>query len=309
MKIKNRIGIAIVTALVLTAAFGCSLLTNESGTVRMQLTDAPLTDASNVEGVYITIESIAYHTDDQWIEAVTFDEPEPINLLDLTGGTVEHLANVELPAGTIDQIRFHLSATEDGRIAPEQPGSYISFIDGETITTEALFVPSGAQTGYKATGSFNVPANGQVTITADFDVRKSVRVTARGTGDERYLLKPTIRLVVNDQAGEISGDFIDNGSGAYDSYIVFAYDAGSYDGTVEEDSEAPFANAVSSAKVEDGRYILPFIAEGEYDLIVAGFSDESGYEVIEAPAYESVTVDSQTQITADLEVTSQSSSL
>jgi hypothetical protein len=79
------------------------------------------------------------------------------------------------------------------------PGCYLEFEDG---STENLYVSSGAQTGYKTVGSFTVPINGSVDVTADFDVRKSV-VEAGVTG--MYLLKPTIRLVVENQAGQIAG--------------------------------------------------------------------------------------------------------
>jgi hypothetical protein len=60
-------------------------------------------------------------------------------------------------------------------------------------STEPLFVPSGGETGYKATGQFTVPANGTVEVTADFNVHEAVVVA-----DSHYILKPTIKLIVND---------------------------------------------------------------------------------------------------------------
>ena len=70
------------------------------------------------------------------------------------------------------------------------PGCYIEFADN---STEPLFVPSGGETGYKAVGQFEVPVNGTVEVTADFDVREAVVVAG-----SRYILKPTIKLIVND---------------------------------------------------------------------------------------------------------------
>ena len=72
---------------------------------------------------------------------------------------------------------------------PTSPGCYIEFAGN---TTEPLFVPSGGQTGYKAIGHFEVSVNGTVEVTADFDVRKAVVVAGSS-----YILKPTIKLIVN----------------------------------------------------------------------------------------------------------------
>jgi hypothetical protein len=38
-----------------------------------------------------------------------------------------------------------------------------------------------------------VPVNGTVVVTADFDVRKAVVIA-----NSRYILEPTIKLIVND---------------------------------------------------------------------------------------------------------------
>ena len=160
----------------------------ETGTLRLYLSDAP-TDAKNVTGVYITIDEIQYHRDGQWITCEEFVGPETYDLLELTGGNSTLLGELTLPSGNYTQIRFMLDIPEMGS-APSSPGCYIEFADN---STEPLFVPSGGQTGYKAIGRFEVPVNGTVEVTADFDVRKAVVVA-----DSFYILKPTIKLIVND---------------------------------------------------------------------------------------------------------------
>ena len=75
---------------------------------------------------------------------------------------------------------------------PASPGCYLEFADN---STEPLFVPSGGETGYKAIGHFEVPVNGTVTVTADFDISEPGTVHVAGS---RYILKPTIKLIVND---------------------------------------------------------------------------------------------------------------
>jgi hypothetical protein len=164
----------------------------ETGTLKLYLSDAPL-DAENVTGVYITINEIQYHRDSQWITCEEFEGPKAYNLLELTGGNSALLGELELPAGNYTQIRFMLDIPLKGP-RPTNPGCYIKFADN---STEPLFVPSGGQTGYKATGRFEMTANETVEVTADFDVRKPGAVHLAGS---RYILNPTIKLIVNDQS-------------------------------------------------------------------------------------------------------------
>jgi hypothetical protein len=302
-------GIVLISIVLL----GCSFASEETGTLKLSLTDAPIADAAAVEGVYITISSIQYNQNDVWIEDTNFEGPQTFNLLDLTGGTVTPLSNTEITAGEISQIRFMLDVQEDGSTEEENPGSYIVIDSTGTANGTAdndviheLFVPSGEQTGYKATGSFTIPANGEVEITADFDVRKSV--VKRGVKDE-YILKPTIRLVVNNQAGTIAGSFTEDTS-TYSSYIIFAYEDGEYatseapDGT-EDDTFIPFGHAISSASADltEGSYTIPFLAAGTYDLIIVGVDEEGVYTVIDETTYSDVAVESELTEVQDITLT------
>lgn len=244
------------------------------GTLSLNITDAP-TDAENVSGVYITITGVEYRTEgNSWQSMEGFGDPYTVNLLELTEGKSDLLGDFSLEAGIYDELRFKLDAAQNGGHV-DNYATYIEFTDGRQ---EPLFVPSGTQSGYKAKGSFVVPVNGSVAVTADFDVRKSV-VEAGASG--KYLLKPTIRLVVNDQAGSITGTTeIAEATG---SYVVFVYEEGSW--SEEElaepaEGEARFSNAVSSAKLrEDGTFVIPFLAPAAYQLVVAQFEDGSFREL------------------------------
>ncbi len=239
-----------------------------TGTLSLYLTDAPI-DAENVTGVYITINEIQYHLDDAWVTLEEFEGPLEVNLLELTGGISVLLGDFELPAGHYTQIRFILDIPEPGPHPPTSPGCYILFDDDRQ---EPLFVPSGGQTGYKATGAFDVPVNGTVEVTADFDVRKAVAV-AGASG--RYILKPTIRLVVNDEAGSIAGAFTD--FSGYTNIVVFAYEDGAWQDSEKDEpagDENRFPNAVTSGAVSaEGEFVLAFLAAGVYDLVVVETSD------------------------------------
>lgn len=304
-------GIVLVTVMLI----GCSMAADDPGTIRLSLTDAPIADAKGVEGVFITISSIEYNLNGAWIEDTGFEGPQEFNLLDLTGGTVAPLTNTVISAGEVTQIRFKLDAQEDGASPRSTPGSYIVIdsrgeADGtidENDDTYELFVPSGSQTGYKAVGSFTIPSNGEVEITADLDVRKSV--VKRGSKDE-YILKPTTRLIVNNQAGTIDGSFDATGS-PYAAFSVFAYEEGVYTdsesltGTEDPETFVPFENAVSSAAVDitNGSYILPFLTAGIYDLIVVGVGDDGSYTVVDTTTYVDIVVEAETTTTRDISLT------
>jgi len=243
-----------------------------TGTLKLYLSDAPL-DAENVTGVYITINEIQYHLGRQWITCEEFEGPKKYNLLELTGGNITLLGEFALPAGNYTQIRFMLDIPEMGS-HKANPGCYIEFADN---STEPLFVPSGGETGYKATGRFEVTANETVEVTADFDVRKAVVVAGSS-----YILNPTIRLIVNSQAGSISGSITNSSN--YTDIIVFAYEDGTWR---EKETNEPagqksrFPDAITSGKMdEEGGYNLALLAAGTYDLVVAGYNGADFGEVL-----------------------------
>ena len=267
---------SLLTSLVLTVllgVYGCgesSSSNSGEGTLSLRLADAPLVDEDGVTGVYITVTGIEYHTNGGWHVMEEFNTSvNPINLLEWQDGASIHLGDFQMPAGKYTQMRFMLDATEEGAKPKANAGCFIEF-DGER--NETLYVPSGSNTGYKAIGNYDVPINGRVTMTADFDVRKSITVS--GKSPEYYKLKPTIRLVVTDQAGAIKG--VVGELNVSNTYVVYAYES-SNDLKPDVEEGKDFENAVTSTGVKaDGTYVLAFLAEGSYDLIVAEY-DENGY--------------------------------
>lgn len=270
--------------------------TTGNGTLKLSITDAPI-ETDGITAVNIGVKEIQYHIkDNQWQSFEGF-EADTFNLLELTGGESELLGQFELGSGTYTQLRFILDAPEgDESSAISNPGCYLEFEDG---TTQALFVPSGAQTGYKATGNFTVPVNGQVSVTADFDARKSV-VKAGNSG--KYILKPTIRLIVDNQAGSITGTVtnIPEGSGI----MVYAYEEGNY---TEEEAAEPeeeavrFPNAVTNWEVdENGNFKLAFLAPGTYDLVVVETIDSEFSQVLKI--VEDVQVESLDETVLDIDL-------
>ena len=64
---KFVLAIVIILGMVAASGLGCGEAPETgTGTLALYLSDAPI-DAENVTGVYITINEIQYHLDDQWI--------------------------------------------------------------------------------------------------------------------------------------------------------------------------------------------------------------------------------------------------
>lgn len=266
-----------------------------NGKISLNVTDAPI-DEEGVTGVYVTFTGVAYQKDGgAWETFEGFEGPVTINLLELQNGKTTLLGDFNAGAGNYTGIRFQLDAETEGS-ASSTAGCYITYEDG---TKEPLFVPSGAQTGYKVIADFTVPVSGTVGVTTDFDLRKSV-VKAGASG--KFLLKPTIRAVVDSESGEIKGNI----SNTVDqkNYVVFAYAEGTY--TEEEataaSSESPnFPNAITSTAVEaNGDYVLAFLEPQAYDLIYVEMDAEGKASVVETAS--SISVESGESVVVDITV-------
>ncbi len=266
------------------------------GTLKLSITDAPI-DTTGLSGVLITINEVQVHTPDSgWETLEEFEGPMTVNLLDLTRGITEEIGNFVLKGGTYTQIRFIVDAPEQNQNPQSNPGCYLLFDDGSIIP---LFVPSGSRSGFKATGEFMVPVNDTIKLTADFDVRKSV-IKAGNSG--KYILKPTIRIIAEGEAGQIRGNVINIPDTT--GIVIYAYADGLYtteESTDPEEGEFRFPNAVSSDIVDLlGVYHIAYLAEGQYDLVVTSlFGDEFG-EVL--GIIEDVMVESRNTTSQDIDI-------
>ena len=231
-----------VIALGMFAFTGCSTDSSPSmGTFEVRLHDAP----ADYDEVNIFIERVEVNntTGDQGWE--TISEPnQSYNLLELTNGVFEVIANVELEVGTYPQIRLVVSRDANTVV-----------IDG---VSHGLLVPSGAETGVKLNVNAEIREGIVYTLLLDFDALRSVVKTGQAT-TPGYALMPVIRATNQAITGNIGGVVTPFGARA----VVYAI-AG--DDTL----------STTFADENNGEFLLVGLEEGEYDVSVE--PREEGFE-------------------------------
>lgn len=258
MKRLNVLFVAVFGAMALAA---CSSGSSDA-TVQFDITDAPVASGS-VKEVYVTFSSLEINESTSagaggsgWT-SIPIDTAHEYELLSLSNGLTAALGSIEMTGGTrINQIRFGISKLE-----------LVTAADAASGTRTPITLASN--TGLKIVNAFDIPLSGNVTVVADFDVRKSLIDT--GTG---YKMKPVLRAIVEGEAGEIHGK-------APAGYFVFAYQsvAGAdialdFTDPANDVESAACDDAYTSAAVRaDGTYTLAFMDAGSYDLVLVKAAD------------------------------------
>ena len=183
-------------------AGGCGPSTSSRmGTLVVALTDAPSPD---VKGIVVTIDTVTAHSDQAgWVTVA--HGPITVDLLALHDVTME-LGEVDLPAGTVSEVRFQLV---------DSGPQYVVLADG---SHETLQTPSGSTSGVKLKGPFEVSACTRHTLVLDFDGKNSIDYHQTGGTDSRWILRPVIRVkaeAVEGQGCSGDGGTPDSGSPAF----------------------------------------------------------------------------------------------
>ena len=291
MKLIQTSGFLLVSGSLLLVGCGGSsneqvgeFSTGQMGEFSLNVTDAPVDGATAVvvEFSGVTLKPAGGSA----IEFI-FDVPKSIDLLALQGMDSQPLLDgVEIPAGQYNQVRLHVNAEHDGTL-----DSYVEFSGG---AKKELEVPSGSQSGLKINRSFTVAAgsdnisigNKESIYTIDFDLRKSIVDNNKAAG---LKLKPTLRMVHNNETGSISG-IIDaallTDSDGDDNFncdgdlttgnAVYVYSgAGATVDDVGSASE-PLATALVKLNTGSGDYEYEFgyLNAGEYTLAFTCMADQ-----------------------------------
>ncbi len=192
MKISNFLKSVSAAALIAFFSVSCDDDDDNDGVdgtsrIRVTMTDAPGDyDEVNVEVIGVKYKVTNDDGEDGWVDLETANTGI-YNLLDLTGGVTVMLADEEIPAGHLGQIRLILG--DDNTVVK----------DGVTYP---LNTPSAQQSGLKLQIDQELEANVLYEFLLDFDVHQSV-VEAGASGN--YNLHPVIRVTAEEASGSITG--------------------------------------------------------------------------------------------------------
>ena len=160
----------------------------QNGRLKMYLVDSP----STLDSVIICVTRVEVHKSGSdstsgWF--VINDSTRYFDLLLLTNGASSVLGDTSLTAGKYTQIRLIIGN-----------GSYVI----DQGVKHDLEIPSGSQTGLKLTHQFTIEPEKLYELILDFNVDKSIIITGNG----RYKLKPTIRVMPMVISGSIAGQVL-----------------------------------------------------------------------------------------------------
>ena len=270
-------GVISVLLFVLTGCGGSgSGPSDATGMISLGISDGPIHDAQKV---CISFNEIEFKGEGP-STVVSLDPAEKVNLLDFQGANAAPiLINQELPAGQYQWMRLGIDAErgtsggagDTGGDLCDGSASYIVMSDGGVYN---LYVPSGANTGLKLVSGFTVPVNGFADFTAEFDLMKSV--TAPDGLSPDVVLRPTIRLVNNVEAGTLTGQ-VDNALATAEACApsVYVFDDGVTPNAIDEgevvDPNDPVATAMVNEQMNDNgqveyHYTIGFLLAGDYEV-------------------------------------------
>lgn len=270
----NRRFIAILSALFFLTLTGCNSGSGSStgtGSLKVSLTDAA---SPGYKAVYISINQVEVKVstdggDTGWQLIDVVDKT--VNLLDLTGGTLESLGIRTLAAGDYNQVRLKLATAPDGStniLNTAHP--FANYVIETDNTVHELKVPSGYQTGIKLVKRFTIAVEGLTELILDFDATKSV-VKAGNSGT--WILKPVIHVLDTVTLAGIQGAVTDTpapGTALEGAWVA----AQSYDAAALDPKDEVTVHAATLTD-DFGAYLLRVLA-GNYTIVAVkgGFAPE-----------------------------------
>ena len=283
---KLKILAIALSAIFITACSSDSSNSNDTGTVSVGITDAPVENASEV---HLAISGITFKgPDGQVFHGLTTDTEDYIRveLTELAGMASETLlSNVEMTAGEYQWIRLEV-VTE---------GDMDTYLVLDDASTHELTIPS--TTGLKLNRGFTLPANGSASFTLDVNLQKSLVEEANG-----YKLKPVIRMVDNAEIGHITGTIdgtVLSGNSCTDASVYLFSGLDTIPTDINGDTGP---DIVTNMDVSNNQYAFGFVVAGDYtvSLVCDVVDDPEVEDTLNFLASRNVTVTASETVTADL---------
>jgi len=218
--------------------------------VKFNLVDAP----GDYLEVNVEINDITYNTgddDEGWKSFESFDKGMKIDLTELVAGNSVVLVDEPLPEGRLNQIRLVLG--DNNTIVIEDD-------NGNPGTPLDLETPSAQQSGLKLKVNEEIEGGFTYSFILDWDVNKSIVET----GNDKYILKPTINVILVANSGIVSGKIVDeSGAGLKVLNTIFLSNG---------------TENLSTSSNDLGEFMFQGVMPGTYNLKVEleGYTDYDG---------------------------------
>ncbi|CAN5163646.1 hypothetical protein BH23BAC1_BH23BAC1_42560 [soil metagenome] len=259
------------------AFLGCEQEREEIGlsNINLSISEPPPVE-DHLSGIHLFIKRIDLRGVDGWQTYKEFKAPLAIDILNPKSGNNFFLGEKLLPAGTYYGARLILDSQDKGKEIIANSGGYLEYKNGYL---KPIFSPEKIQEGIKADGIFNLDSDGVVNVNLDFSFRKGTIISA---GTERHLLKPTLKIVVDDDSGMIDGTFEDPEE--FEKIVVFAYQDNMNNSGKKKNQPKSLSELSASSKNavlnKDGKFILSFLKSGNYDLYFYAYDQEGNYQQV-----------------------------
>jgi len=256
----NRL-LPIISLSMLLTACGSDSSSTGTGTLNLNITDAPVDSAAKV---VVTFSGVTIKPEEGSAFDIDFvdDNGEPvvksIDLLTQQGPNSEPLLiDQALDAGHYNWMRLKVTSGDTSM------DSYIELDDG---SQHPLYVPSGNQTGLKLNQGFDIADGGAISFTIDFDLRRSV--LSPNKNSEAYKLKPTLRIINNENVGHIMGmvgnESLTDETCVKTDYAVYVFEG---ENIIPDDIDGVDAEPLTTALLSDAfKYSVGFLEAGTYTL-------------------------------------------
>ena len=259
--------LGLILTLALFGLFSCNQIdtnvpkTNSgTGSVVISLTDAPF-PYDMVEEANITIDWVKLHRVDSLVNQlgnknengnglkasdsvfVMMEKDTTLNLLDLSNGITAVLSEMDIPAGTYNELRLHVTEAS------------VKVVDDTTMYR--LKIPSGEASGIKVKiRPWLVVEDGvESEVLLDFDVNRSFKIignTHGKKGIKGFMFKPIVRAINLSTAGKVEGMVTNEDEDKVKNAMITLY--------TDTDTIA------SSKSTVGGYYAIIGVPEGTYSM-------------------------------------------
>lgn len=229
----------------------------------LSITDAPLDTALGVNVAIAEVDLVA--SDGTTFNSLVFDPPTSVNLFTFQGGLSAPLVQ-DLGVNPGNYVALNVTLATD----PLSAQSNVTQPDGSHV----LYIPQGSPNKITVPVDFSIAGNSVTNVTIDFDARKSV--IQDPNDPTKYILVPSMRAVVNETSGSITGSvdqsLISATSNCLQGMAVYAYQGvvnpGDVNINLPNSPTEPYATGLVGLNSTSGKYnfTIGFLPPGTYTV-------------------------------------------